>query len=87
MACQTCVPNCYNVHIFTRTSQSFMERKRLETERKLREEKRAAAAPAENRTRVLQEEAARARKVRGPQSARVCGERGVGVCTAVFPTR
>ena len=74
MACQTCVPNCYNVHIFTRTSQSFMERKRLETERKLREEKRAAAAPAENRARVLQEEAARARKVRELQGISLCGD-------------
>ena len=40
-----------------------MERKRVEVERMLREEKEAATAATVNRARVLREEMARARKV------------------------
>ena len=44
-------------------SQAFMERKRVEVERMLNEEKAALVAPTINRARVLREEMARARKV------------------------
>lgn len=42
-----------------------MERKRVQVERMLREEREAAAAPNETRQRVLREEMARARQVGG----------------------
>ena len=47
-----------------------MERKRVEVERMLREEKEAATAATVNRARVLREEMARARKVSGFQRGR-----------------
>ena len=56
------------------TLENIPQVRDIETERKLREEKRAAAAPAENRARVLQEEAARARKVRELQGISLCGD-------------
>ena len=50
--------------------QSFMDRKRLQVERMLRDQKEAASAPNETRKRVLREEMARARQV---MEAHQCG--------------
>ena len=55
-----------------------MERKRVEVERMLREEKEASTAATVNRARVLREEMARARKVGG------LTEGGVGLAEILF---